>query len=531
MCISETGAASHPSRVRSTRRPTGHAGRDRRRETHPAPGGSPDARLLPARPRAVVIGAGIAGLTAATGLAERGVEVRVVEREHYLGGRVGGWTERHDGTDLAVNRGFHAFFRQYYNLRNLLGRIDPGLAMLTPVNDYPLVDAAGRRDSFRGLPRTPPWNALIFALRSPTFRFRDLVRIDARAAAPLAAVSVPDIYQRLDHIDAETFLKGINFPQAARHLAFEVFSRSFFADPSQLSAAELATMFHIYFLGSSEGLIFDVPTANYDAALWQPLRHYLEERGVQFDLGVGVGSVGVDASQRFRVDLDSGERLDADAVVLATDVAGLQHIVAASPGLADAGWRTRIAQLRTAPPFTVHRFWLDRPVAGARPPFLGVAGHKPLDNVSVLERYEREAADWTRHGGSVVELHSYATESAITESAALRELHKLYPETAAAQVIHRRTLHHRDCPLFAPGTYAQRPGIATPQPGLVLAGDGIRIDLPVALMERAATTGWSAANQLLGRWGLAGHPLHTVPTRGRSTLLRRLATGESGGGR
>ncbi len=37
----------------------------------------------------------------------------------------------------------------------------------------------------------------------------------------------------------------------------------------------------------------------------------------------------------------------------------------------------------------------------------------------------------------------------------------------------------------------------TPHPGLALAGDGIRIDLPVALMERAATTGWSAANQLL----------------------------------
>ena len=53
--------------------------------------------------------------------------------------------------------------------------------------------------------------------------------------------------------------------------------------------------------------------------------------------------------------------------------------------------------------------------------------------------------------------------------------------------------------------------MATPQPGLVLAGDGIRIDLPVALMERAATTGWSAANQLLESWGLAGHELCTVP--------------------
>ena len=150
--------------------------------------------------------------------------------------------------------------------------------MLTPVDDYPLIDAQGRRDTFRGLPRTPPLNALAFALRSPTFRLRDLVRINARAAAPLAAVSVPDIYQRLDHVDAETFLRDINFPEAARHLAFEVFSRSFFAEPAELSAAELATMFHIYFLGSSEGLVFDVANANFDVALWNPLREYLESQ-------------------------------------------------------------------------------------------------------------------------------------------------------------------------------------------------------------------------------------------------------------
>ena len=58
---------------------------------HPAPPGARNADGLPRRPRAVVVGAGIAGLAAATGLAERGIEVEVVERESYLGGRVGGW--------------------------------------------------------------------------------------------------------------------------------------------------------------------------------------------------------------------------------------------------------------------------------------------------------------------------------------------------------------------------------------------------------------------------------------------------------
>ena len=135
-------------------------------------------------------------------------------------------------------------------------------------------------------------------MRSPTFRLTDLARIDARAAAPLAAVSLPDIYHRLDHIDADTFLKSLNFPEAARHLAFEVFSRSFFASPTDLSAAELATMFHIYFLGSSEGLIFDVANDNFDTALWKPLQQYLTERGVRFHLGSAVSSIDARAGRR-----------------------------------------------------------------------------------------------------------------------------------------------------------------------------------------------------------------------------------------
>ncbi|WP_068176079.1 FAD-dependent oxidoreductase [Mycobacterium sp. UM_CSW] len=497
---------------------------DRRRRVHPATAGLADAGALSSRPRAVVVGAGIAGLTAATALAERGVSVDVVEREDYLGGRVGGWTEHHDGAEFAMNRGFHAFFRQYYNLRALLRRVDPRLRMLAPVSDYPLIDGAGRRDTFRGLPRTPPWNALAFALRSPTFSLGDLVRINGRAAAPLAAVSVPDIYRRLDHIDAETFLKSINFPESARHLAFEVFSRSFFAEPAQLSAAELATMFHIYFLGSSEGLIFDVATANFQVSLWNPLGDYLRERGVRMHLGTQASCVTPGTTKTFDVHTESGDRYDADAVVLALDVGGLQRVVAASAGLGDDPWRARIRRLRTAPSFVVHRLWLEKAVDSDRPAFLGTAGHPPVDNISVLERYEREAAVWARqHRGSVVELHSYAASSQSPDRAAIGRLHQLYPETAGARVAYERVLRRDDCPLFAPGTFPQRPTVATPQPGLVLAGDGIRVDLPVALMERAATTGWSAANQLLASWGIAGHALCTVPTRGRSALLRSLA--------
>lgn len=144
-----------------------------------------------------------------------------------------------------------------------------------------------------------------------------------------------------------------------------------------------------------------------------------------------------------------------------------------------------------------------------------------------MSRYERQAAEWARaNGGSVVEVHAYSVSDPPDDG--LRErmlarLHQLYPETARAGIVAERLLFKQDCPLFSPGSFAQRPTVATPVPGLMLAGDGIRIDLPVALMERAATTGWTAANRLLGDWGVSGHTLHTVPVHGRSPVLRRLA--------
>jgi len=501
--------------------------KDSRRVAHPAPRGLPDAGALPAVPHVVVIGAGIAGLAAAAGLSERGVSVDVLERQPNLGGRVAGWTERlDDGTVTTNNRGFHAFFRQYYNLRALLQRSDPGLQRLRAVEDYPLVDGEGRRDTFRGLPQSPPWNALVFALRSPTFRFRDLIRINATAAAPLATVTVPDIYERLDDRNADTFLTDINFPVAARHLAFEVFARSFFARPDRLSAAELAAMFHIYFLGSSEGLVFDVAESNFDTALWNPLGEYLGTKGVKFHTGVSVSSISTGGVKQLRVHTDDGNLIDADGVVLATDVGGLQQIVGASTGLGDADWRHRVAAMEVAPPFMVQRLWLDRPVDASRPDFLGTGGLEPVDNISVVSNYERQAAEWARaHGGSVVEVHSYsvsAQEEQLREQM-LARLHEIYPETAAAEIVTERILLRQDCPLFSPGSHAIRPSVDTPVPGLMLAGDGIRIDLPVALMERAATTGWTAANRLLAGWGVSGHTLYTVPVQGRSPVLRRLA--------
>ena len=167
-----------------------------------------------------------------------------------------------------------------------------------------------------------------------------------------------------------------------------------------------------------------------------------------------------------------------------------------------------------------------------RPAFLGTSGFGPLDNISVLERFEEGARRWsTARGGSVVELHAYAlVEQAGDQQLKdqlLAELHRIYPELEPAGIVAEEFLIMNDCPLHGTDPWDQRLTVETPHPRIVLAGDGIRCDFPVALMERAATTGFLAANQLLSSWGVAGHDLWTVPMRSRhraAPALRRVLT-------
>ncbi len=497
--------------------PTWYPGRDRRAVRHP---GAAGARRSTGERPVLVAGGGIAGLAAAAGLAERGVPVTVVERQPQLGGRVRAWPVEHgtDGPPTTMSRGFHAFFRQYYNLRALLRRSDPGLDRLMPLDDYPLVLADGHRDSFATLPRTPPLSIATFVAQSPSFTAADLTRVDVPAALELLDVDFPSTFSRYDGESASDFLDRLRFPADARHLALEVFARSFFAHPTEFAAGELVAMFHSYFTGSAEGLLFDVPRDDYDTALWAPLGRYLAGLGVEVQTSQTVTRL-AGAGDDVEVTLGSGEQRRVSGVVLATDLGTTRGLVAGSE-LFDREYSDRVGATRSAPPFAVWRIWLDRRVDGERSPFLGTSGFGPLDNVSVLERFEDGARRWSEAtGGSVVELHAYALETPYgddeVKAELLHQLHVLYPETVSASVVAEEWLVSEDCPLAGTAPWVLRPEVATPDLRVVLAGDGVRCDYPVALMERAATTGWLAANTLLAREGVAGHDLWTVPMRSR----------------
>src|SRR5690349_12707419 len=209
--------------------------------------------LVPAQPRlpreapdgteAVVVGGGIAGVSAAVVLAERGVAVTLLEAAPTMGGRLGAWPHTlPDGTEQVVEHGFHAFFRHYYTWRAVLGRIDPQLRFLAPIDGYPIISREWPDEDLTGLPGAPPLNLLALFLRSPSLPTSDMLGSNPELAAQLLAYDREATTARFDTMSAGRFLTDLGMSDRAQAMLFEAFARSFFADPATLSAAELIAM-------------------------------------------------------------------------------------------------------------------------------------------------------------------------------------------------------------------------------------------------------------------------------------------------
>ena len=173
-------------------------------------------RQVPAGTEAVVVGGGIAGVSAAVVLAERGVAVTLLEAAPTLGGRLGAWPHPlPDGSTQVVEHGFHAFFRQYHTWRAVLRRIDPDLGFLAPAGRYPVISRSWPAEDLDGLPARAPWNLITLFARSPSLGLRDLLGSRQRLATELLAYEATRTTAAFDGITAAAFLEALRLSDRA----------------------------------------------------------------------------------------------------------------------------------------------------------------------------------------------------------------------------------------------------------------------------------------------------------------------------
>ena len=466
-------------------------------------------------PRVAVIGGGLAGIGAASALCERGVEVTLFERNDYLGGKAGAWRARIGETEQTIDHGFHAFFRQYYNLNRFLDRLDLRSGFRS-IEDYIIIDADGRELSFGDIETAPGLNIVDLGRRG-FYRWRQVMpkrtrdRLDA-----FVRFDMQHTYDALDDVPFARFCDEAALPAELR-ASFRTFARAFFSDEAHLSTADVLRAFHFYYLSHDHGLMYDFPVGDYEATLLSPIRRHLEEHGVELRLGSPVDAIERGAEKRFRV----GD-CEVDWVVVAADIPGAQSIIAGSAWMRDVApeFVADVHALRTSHGYAVWRIWADRDLRPGLPTFTNVDRARILDSVTRYHRITDEAREWaSAHEGAVLELHSYALPAEITDDAVVRrtfleDLEHHFPEVSGLKISADVLQVRRDFPAFAPGQHKHRPEPKSAIDGMLMAGDWVRLPYPMTHMEAAFTSGLVCANTIFKQLGVQLEPIETVAPGG-----------------
>jgi squalene-associated FAD-dependent desaturase len=308
--------------------------------------------------RAVVIGGGLAGITAALALAERGWQVTLVEAKPRLGGRATSFSR--DG--WVVDNGQHVFLRCCTAYRGLLDRLGagPGTGMtaLQDRLDIPLRSAAdGAEAALRRTNAPAPLH-----LAGSLGRY-GLLPLSARAKLGGAALALRRTDPASPAADEQSFGRFLRehgqSPAAISRLWSVISTATLNIDPDHASLALTAKVFRTGLLEHRDGSDLGYALVPLGRIHDDLARAALAKAGVSLLTGTKAlplaGRPGAGGTQ-VRVSGRTGDTktLDADAVIVA-----VAHDVAAK--LLPAPHPTAFAELGHSPIVNLHLRY-DRPV-------------------------------------------------------------------------------------------------------------------------------------------------------------------------
>ena len=443
-------------------------------------------------PRVVVIGGGLAGITAAIALAESGADVTLLEARPRLGGATCSF--QRDG--LIVDTGQHVFLGCCSAYRGLLAKL--GMTEHAPLQDrFDVTVLAPGRSA--GQPRRARLRRT--ALPGPLHMLPALGRYPFLSWAERAKVSRPALAMRLvDPADpaADTqrfgdWLAARGQSERARRALWDLFSVSALniaGDDASLALA--ATVVKTGLLGANNAADIGVPALPLGELHGDAAATLLAKLGAQVTISAKVSAIQPDHESRFRIRLARDADLTADAVVLA-----VPHEKAAAlvpPDALPDGTVRAWAGLGASPIVNVHVIY-DRPVTDLE---FAAAIDSPVQ--WVFDRTRISGLDRPGHQYLAISL-SAADEYADMPAARLREqfvpaLAELFPAAREARVTEFFVTRERRATFRqAPGSGALRPKAATRQPGLVLAGAWTDTGWPDT-MEGAVRSGLAAVVEL-----------------------------------
>ncbi|HEY6537918.1 MAG TPA: hydroxysqualene dehydroxylase HpnE, partial [Candidatus Dormibacteraeota bacterium] len=304
---------------------------------------------------AVVVGGGLAGISAALELADQGARVTLVERAPVLGGLCRSVPDPVAGR---VDTGQHVYLGCCTELERLLGRIGAEPAWRQERLELAVADSVkGRSRTLRAGRLPAPAHLLPLLWRWPGLPTRQRLATAAVASA-LRSFSAEDRVL-LDIVPARSWLQSLGQDEVAiRQLWEPLLVSACNVSLDRCSAGVAAYVIREGLLGGSAAGSLRIPATDLTAWLDPPSRRELTARAVEVKLRWRVAELLPGPGSTHLLRSAEGEELKADQVVLAGSAASARRLLT-SRGAADPVL-DRAAALPLSPIVNLHLF-TDRP--------------------------------------------------------------------------------------------------------------------------------------------------------------------------
>jgi squalene-associated FAD-dependent desaturase len=417
----------------------------------------------------IVIGGGLAGLSAAAALGGEGYHVRLLESRPFLGGRA---TSYQAGAET-IDNCQHVLMRCCVNLLDFYARL--GVARdIVFYREFYFLEPGGRSSVMR---------------RSlPSFLGLRFLNLSEKLAIARALLAIRREYSTRSDLDRITMRQWLDEkrqpPRAIERFWRQVLVSAVNEDLERMAAKHGLQVFQVGFLSNPEFYQMGVPAVPlarlYATDAWQALGNVeiLPRTPVQRVL-VHDGKV--------RALSTAGGELTADFYISAVP---FERIAAIAPELA-AGMAPDLAAFEHSPITGIH-LWFDRPITD-------------LPHATLLDR----TIQWmfNKNSGRYIELVVSASRGLVETrredviALALRELAEFFPAVKQAKLEKSHVVKEIRATFSAkPGLEAHRPVSRTALPNLFLAGDWTRSGWP-ATMEGAVRSGYLAAEEITAKAG------------------------------
>jgi len=464
----------------------------------------------------VIIGAGIAGLTAAAHLAERGIPPLVLDADsRWPGGRLAGGdpdTFAYNGRvwSFPSEHGVHALWGGYVNMHATLERF----------LNVELYESSGEEwiNRWRRAVRTvEAGRAVRFGWLPAPFHYLSLLLYPRfwRTITPLDFLSLPGFLFSilwtvgLDPIGEGVALDGLMMSEYFRgwtpnlRATFTGLGVNLLAAPAEdISLTAFIAAIRFYTMLRRDAWQPCYLPDNPHTCLIDPLIQHIESKGGELWRGVEALSLHrVGDGWRITVhDSARGGRrsITAHRVILAANAPGAARLLMAGDTTLEA---EKLRFPKTVRNITA-RLWFD---AAPRDGTLAgmFTGDFLPDNYFWLHRLYDDFRQWhTETGGSAIELHLYAGDKIAEEAdnvllvRCVDEVQRAFPELKGQflrGVIRRNSRVHTAFRVPTKDSLH----VETPWPGIYACGDWIGYPSPSLWMERACTTAIAAANHVL----------------------------------